>query len=42
MFANVEGTDVRVVGEAASPAAPDPSALSDADVILLADEELLG
>jgi DNA-binding NarL/FixJ family response regulator len=41
MLANVEGTDVRVVGEAASPAAPDPSALSDADVVLLADEELL-
>ena len=41
MLANVEGTDVRVVGEAASPTAPDPSALSEADVILLADEELL-
>jgi DNA-binding NarL/FixJ family response regulator len=41
MLANVEGTDVQVVGEAASPTAPDPSALSMADVILLADEELL-
>ncbi len=36
MLANVEGTDVRVVGEAASP-----TDLSEADVILLADEELL-
>ncbi len=42
MLANVEGTDVRVVGEAASPTTPDPSALSEADVVLLADEELLG
>ncbi len=41
MLANIEGTDVRVVGEAASPAAPDPSALSEADVVLLAGEELL-
>jgi DNA-binding NarL/FixJ family response regulator len=41
MLANVEGTDVRVVGEAASPTVPDPSALSEADVVLLADEELL-
>ncbi|MCA1688602.1 MAG: response regulator transcription factor [Actinobacteria bacterium] len=41
MLAGVEGTDVRVVGEAASPAAPDPTALSEADVVLLADEELL-
>ena len=41
MLATVEGTDVRVVGEAASPTAPDPSALSEADVVLLADEELL-
>ncbi len=40
MLANIEGTDVRVVGEAASPTEPDPSALSEADVILLADEEL--
>ena len=39
MLAGVEGTDVRVVGEAASPT--DPSALSEADVVLLADEELL-
>src|ERR687895_910438 len=41
MLANVEGAGVRVVGEAASPTAPDPSALSEADVVLLADEELL-
>ena len=41
MLANIEGTDVQVVGEAASPTAPDPSALSEADVVLLADEELL-
>jgi DNA-binding NarL/FixJ family response regulator len=41
MLANVEGTDVRIVGEAASPTAPDPSALSEADVVLLADEEML-
>ena len=41
MLANIEGADVRVVGEAASPAAPDPSALSEADVVLLAGEELL-
>ncbi len=40
MLANIEGTDVQVVGEAASPTAPDPSALSEADVVLLADEEL--
>jgi DNA-binding NarL/FixJ family response regulator len=39
MLANAEGTDVRVVGEASSPA--DPSELSEADVVLLADEELL-
>jgi DNA-binding NarL/FixJ family response regulator len=39
MLANAEGLEVRVVGEAASPA--DPSALSEADVVLLADEELL-
>jgi DNA-binding NarL/FixJ family response regulator len=38
---NIEGTDVRVVGEAASPTTPDPSALSEADVVLLAGEELL-
>jgi DNA-binding NarL/FixJ family response regulator len=41
MLANVEGTEVRVVGEAVSPVGPDPSALAEADVILLADEELL-
>ena len=41
MLANIEGIDVRVVGEAASPTAPDPSTLSEADVVLLADEELL-
>jgi DNA-binding NarL/FixJ family response regulator len=41
MLANAEGTDVRVVGEAASPTIPDPSTLSQADVVLLADEELL-
>ena len=39
MLANAEGTDVRVVGEASSPT--DPSELSEADVVLLADEELL-
>ena len=41
MLVSAEGTDVQVVGEAASPTAPDPSALSEADVVLLADEELL-
>jgi len=39
MLANAEGTEVRVVGEEASPT--DLSALSEADVVLLADEELL-
>jgi DNA-binding NarL/FixJ family response regulator len=39
MLANAEGTEVRVVGEASSPT--DTSALSEADVVLLADEELL-
>jgi DNA-binding NarL/FixJ family response regulator len=39
MLANAEGADVRVVGEASSPT--DPSELSEADVVLLADEELL-
>jgi DNA-binding NarL/FixJ family response regulator len=39
MLDGVEGIDVRVVGETASPT--DPSALSEADVVLLADEELL-
>ena len=41
MLAGAEGTDVQVVGEAGPSAAPDPSALSEADVVLLADEELL-
>jgi DNA-binding NarL/FixJ family response regulator len=41
MLANIEGAGVRVVGEADSPTAPDPSALSEADVVLLAGEELL-
>jgi DNA-binding NarL/FixJ family response regulator len=36
-----EGTEVRVVGEAGPSATPDPSALSEADVVLLGDEELL-
>ena len=40
MIANAEGLEVRVVGEAASLADPS-SALSEADVVLLADEELL-
>jgi DNA-binding NarL/FixJ family response regulator len=39
MLASAEGTDVRVVGEASS--LTDLSELSEADVILLADEELL-
>jgi DNA-binding NarL/FixJ family response regulator len=39
MLASAEGTEVQVVGEASSPT--DLSALSEADVILLADEELL-
>jgi DNA-binding NarL/FixJ family response regulator len=39
MLANAEGTDVRVVGEASS--LTDPSELSEADVVLLANEELL-
>jgi DNA-binding NarL/FixJ family response regulator len=39
MLANAEGTEVRVVGEASSPT--DLSELSEADVVLLADEELL-
>ena len=39
MLADAEGTDVRVVGEASSPT--DPSELSEADVVLLANEELL-
>jgi DNA-binding NarL/FixJ family response regulator len=39
MLANAEGIEVRVVGEEASPT--DLSALYEADVVLLADEELL-
>ena len=39
MLANAEGTDVRVVGEASSPT--DSSELSEADVVLLANEVLL-
>ena len=39
MLVNAEGTEVRVVGEASSPT--DPSELSEADVVLLANEELL-
>jgi DNA-binding NarL/FixJ family response regulator len=41
MLAGAEVAGVRVVGEAGSPATPDPSALSEADVVVLADEELL-
>jgi len=42
MLAAVEGSDVRVVGEATSPAGPDlEPALSEADVVLVADEEML-
>jgi DNA-binding NarL/FixJ family response regulator len=41
MLDDVEGTGVRVMGEAASPTAPDPSAFSQADVVILAEEELL-
>jgi DNA-binding NarL/FixJ family response regulator len=41
MLAGAEVTDVRVVGEAGSPAAPDPPGFSEADVVVLADEELL-
>ena len=41
MLAGAGGTDVRVVGEAGPSAAPNPSALSEADVVLLAEEELL-
>src|SRR3712207_3346640 len=39
MLAGVEETGVRVVGEVASPT--DPPALPEADVVLLADEDLL-
>ncbi len=42
MLATVDGTGVRVVGEADSPTGPGPEpALSEADVVLVADEELL-
>jgi len=41
VLAGAEVADVRVVGEAGSPAAPDPSEFSEADVVVLADEELL-
>ncbi len=42
MLATVDGSGVRVVGEAASPTGPGPElALSQADVVLVADEELL-
>lgn len=42
MLADAEGSDVRTVGEAASPAGPDlDPALSEAEVILVAYEELL-
>ena len=42
MLAIAEGSDVRMVGEAASPAEPGPeSALYEAEVVLVADEELL-
>jgi DNA-binding NarL/FixJ family response regulator len=39
MLANAEATEVEVVGEASTPA--DPPDLAEADVILLADEDLL-
>ena len=42
MLATVEGADVRMVGETTSPAGPDlEPALSEADVVLVADEEML-
>ena len=41
LLMGAEGTEVRVVGEAGPSATPDPSALSEADVVLLGDEELL-
>jgi DNA-binding NarL/FixJ family response regulator len=40
MLATVEGSDVRVVGEAATLAKPVPG-FSEADVVLVSDEELL-
>ena len=39
MLASAEGAEVRVVGEASTPV--DPPELAEADVVLLADEELL-
>src|ERR687885_921995 len=42
MLATVKGADVRVVGEATSPAGPNlEPGLSEADVVLVADEEML-
>src|SRR5215212_8563580 len=42
MLASVEGSDVRVVGEAASPTGSGPEpALSEAEVILVTDEDLI-
>jgi DNA-binding NarL/FixJ family response regulator len=42
MLANVEGPEVQVVGEISSPTEPGvASALSEADVVLVADEESL-
>ena len=42
MLASVEGSDVRMVGESASPTGPGPEpALSEADIVLVADEDLL-
>src|SRR5918911_4785935 len=42
MLATIEGSDVRMVGEAASPTGPGPEpALSEADIVLMADEDLL-
>ena len=42
LLSSVEGSDVQMVGEAASPAGPaSEPALSEAEVVLVADEELL-
>jgi DNA-binding NarL/FixJ family response regulator len=42
MLATLEESEVRVVGEAASPTEPGPApTLSEVDVVLVADEELL-
>ena len=42
MLATIERSDVRMVGEAASPTRPGPEpALSEADIVLVADEDLL-